>query len=107
MGNTCSSASSRNLEQNTGEVTVRRYSTLGGRRPLETLNQAESCEKCRNDRTAAIRDHPVAVASGSLRRLPEYKTNGGLVTFQLKFTDLLMVYESNITYFATCEWSAQ
>lgn len=67
-GKTCSSASSVNLEQKTGDVTVRRYRTLGGLRPLETLSQAESCEKCRKDRTAAINDQPVAVASVSLEK---------------------------------------
>lgn len=66
-GNTCSSASSVNLEQKTGDVTVRRYNTLGGRQPLETLSQADSCEKCKKERTAAISDQPVAVASTSLK----------------------------------------
>lgn len=40
---------------------------MGGRRPPDTLSQAESWEKCRKERTAAIRDQPVVVASGSLR----------------------------------------
>lgn len=39
---------------------------MGGRRPPDTLSQAESWEKCRKERTAAIRDQPVVVASGSL-----------------------------------------
>lgn len=68
---------------------------MGGRRPPDTLSQAESWEKCRKERTAAIRDQPVVVASGSLE---EDGGEGGVVN--INFTAL-----GTCQYYVPCNGS--